>query len=123
MGISREYLTVTDLAERYHRTPQTITAWRKAGKGPKAVKIHGRILYPVSEVLRYEREELGDGAIGDGLFDELDRFAKLIGLHLGAESIRRLGRVITSLEAEELNEDDGASVSGEGTLTTGHGVA
>jgi hypothetical protein len=111
---SQAYLTEQSLAERYHRSPQTIARWRKAGRGPKAVKIGGRILYAVSEVQKFEREEATDAGVAPDLHDELDRFAKLIGLHLSADSILQLGRVITNLEAEELTES---------TDTTDIGVA
>ena len=62
--------------------------------------------------VKFEREEATDAGVAPDLMGELDRFAKLIGLHLSADSITRLGQVITNLEAEELTEDDDSTAAG-----------
>lgn len=50
------YFTTKELAERY-RTPQsTIRYWRHVGYGPKGVKVGRKVLYPESEVQRFDQE-------------------------------------------------------------------
>jgi len=51
-----EYLTTDEVAERYRTTAPTIRYWRMIDYGPKGVKIGRRVLYPVSEVKRFETE-------------------------------------------------------------------
>lgn len=89
MNQSEAYLTGQGLAERYHRSAQTIARWRKAGKGPKPVKIGGRILYPIADVLRFEQEEAAAEDIA-----------------VSSDPRSAAGRVVTSLPAGELAESD-----------------
>ena len=49
------YYTADDLAERYHVTKRCIYKWHVIGKGPKATRIEGRLLYAVKDVEDYER--------------------------------------------------------------------
>lgn len=52
-------LTPRELAERWSLTVGTITNWRVDGKGPKFIKLgNNRVVYPLSEVIRYESEKL-----------------------------------------------------------------
>jgi predicted DNA-binding transcriptional regulator AlpA len=55
---SREYLTLTEVAERYRTTPATVRYWRHCGRGPRGVRIGTRVLYPLSEIERFDRELL-----------------------------------------------------------------
>lgn len=55
--MANKHLTTNQLAERWHLTPLTLIRWRKAGKGPKWLKVGRRILYPVANVEEYENNE------------------------------------------------------------------
>jgi len=52
-----QYLTPQELSERYRGeiTVRTLANWRCLGVGPKFTKVGGRILYPLSEVIWWER--------------------------------------------------------------------
>ena len=62
MSENKKYLTPKELAERWSVSLHTLASWRKCsmGKGPKFVKIGG-VLYPLDEVIKYEREQLNKG--------------------------------------------------------------
>lgn len=49
------YLTVRDLAARWRTSPRTLERWRADGKGPAWVRLPGRVVYPLEDVLAYER--------------------------------------------------------------------
>lgn len=53
-------LTIDELVERWKGIikRQTLANWRSKGQGPSYQKIGGRVLYPLSEIERYERERL-----------------------------------------------------------------
>ncbi|WP_330246270.1 helix-turn-helix domain-containing protein [Streptomyces sp. NBC_00562] len=50
-----QYLTTTEVAERYRTAESTVRYWRQIGKGPRGIKIGKRVLYPEAELLRYEQ--------------------------------------------------------------------
>ena len=52
--------TIDELVERWKGLikRQTLANWRSKGQGPSYQKIGGRVLYPLSEIERYERERL-----------------------------------------------------------------
>jgi len=53
-----EYLTAAELIERWRRqvSASTLANWRSERKGPPFVKIGGRILYPLADVIAYEAQ-------------------------------------------------------------------
>jgi DNA-binding transcriptional MerR regulator len=52
-----EYLTITEVAERYRTTVATVRTWRKSGSyGPRGVKVGTRVLYSASEIKRFDEE-------------------------------------------------------------------
>jgi phosphatidylserine decarboxylase len=53
---SAEFLTVDQLAERWlgQVTKATLATWRSRGNGPAFVKVGGRVLYRLADVLSYE---------------------------------------------------------------------
>ena len=55
-----EYLQPRELAARWRGvvTLSTLDNWRSQNRGPRFVKIGGRVLYPVAEVEAYERRNL-----------------------------------------------------------------
>lgn len=57
--IVNEYLTVDDLAKRWHKNKFTIYHWQKTKKGfPKANRIFNNILFKIQDVINYEKEVL-----------------------------------------------------------------
>lgn len=54
------YLRPRELAERWLGvvTMSTLDNWRSQKRGPRFVKIGGRVLYPIDEVVAYERRNL-----------------------------------------------------------------
>lgn len=53
-------LTIDELVERWKGLikRQTLANWRSKGQGPSYQKIGGRVLCPLPEIERYERELL-----------------------------------------------------------------
>lgn len=52
---SSEYLTATQLAQRWGLHPTTLQRWRNKGQGPMYFRTPGFVLYPLAEVERYEQ--------------------------------------------------------------------
>ena len=54
----KEFYTPAELAARYKQqiATRTLANWRSAGIGPPFTKVGGRILYPVSDILEWERK-------------------------------------------------------------------
>jgi hypothetical protein len=50
------YLTLTEVAERYRKTPATIRYWRHTGYGPKGVRVGTTVLYPQDEIDKFDEE-------------------------------------------------------------------
>ncbi len=48
------YETTAEVATRFRTTPGTVRYWRHVGYGPKGLKVGKRVLYPRSEVRRFE---------------------------------------------------------------------
>lgn len=53
-------LTPKNLADRWNMKPKTLKDWRWQGRGPKFIKIGGRVLYRLMDVEDYETENLHD---------------------------------------------------------------
>lgn len=53
----KEFFTPAEVAARYKNTitTRTLANWRSSGNGPVFSKIGGRILYPVKDLLEWER--------------------------------------------------------------------
>ena len=51
-----DYLTLTEVAERYRTTEATVRYWRRNGDGPKGVKLGTRVLYPRAAIEQFDRE-------------------------------------------------------------------
>lgn len=52
-----KFLTLKQLAARWCMEPGTLRNWKSQGKGPKAIKIGGKVLYPVGNIEEYENEK------------------------------------------------------------------
>jgi hypothetical protein len=50
------YLTTEDVALKYRTQPATVRYWRHIGYGPRGVRVGRRVLYPESEVERFDAE-------------------------------------------------------------------
>lgn len=55
----KHYLTTKELAYRWRLQIKTLHNWRAQMKGPKFVKIMGKVLYEVEEVEKWEVNETG----------------------------------------------------------------
>lgn len=56
--MSEAYLTTAEVAEYYRTVPGTVRWWRHKGYGPKGVRVGRRVLYPESEIRRFDAEML-----------------------------------------------------------------
>jgi predicted site-specific integrase-resolvase len=52
---SSDYLTATQLCQRWGVCRDTLLRWRKTGKGPAYFRTPGFVLYPLAEVEQYEQ--------------------------------------------------------------------
>ena len=52
----QRYLTVPEVADHYRTSEGTVRYWRHVGYGPNGVKVGTRVLYPASEIDRFDRE-------------------------------------------------------------------
>jgi hypothetical protein len=55
-----DYLTPQQVRDRYQGriSLQTLANWRYQGTGPQYLKLGGRVLYPLAELLAWERERI-----------------------------------------------------------------
>lgn len=51
-----QFLTTAEVAKRYRTAEGTVRYWRHVGYGPKGVRAGRRVLYPLAELARFERE-------------------------------------------------------------------
>jgi len=52
------------LAERWLISPRTLEQWRWQGKGPRFLKLGGRVLYRVADVEAYEAARVHANTVG-----------------------------------------------------------
>ena len=50
-----------ELARRWRISPRTLERWRCAGTGPAWLRLNGRVLYRLEDVLAFERARLRRG--------------------------------------------------------------
>ena len=50
-----EVFTTQQLADRWKIRTQTLQKWRVANEGPRYIKIGGRVMYRIDEIIRYEQ--------------------------------------------------------------------
>ena len=53
-------LSQIELAARWRISPRTLERWRWIGDGPRFMKLGGRVIYRVEDVLAFEQQELRD---------------------------------------------------------------
>lgn len=52
------HLNQRELAERWNISARTLERWRWLGKGPRYLKIGGRCVYALADVVAFEAEQL-----------------------------------------------------------------
>lgn len=53
-----EYLTTAEVARLFRTSPSSVREWRQKGAGPVGIRFGRRVLYPVPEIVRFQREQL-----------------------------------------------------------------
>lgn len=53
-------LSQIELAARWRISPRTLERWRWIGDGPRFMKLGGRVIYRLEDVLAYEHQERRD---------------------------------------------------------------
>jgi predicted site-specific integrase-resolvase len=59
------FLLERELAQRWRISVRSLQRWRQEGSGPTWLKIQGRVIYPLSEVLDWE-QGARQGAVRQG---------------------------------------------------------
>ena len=62
--MTSRHLNQTELAERWDLSPRTLEQWRWQGKGPRYLKIGGRVVYPIVEIEAFEAASLHANTVG-----------------------------------------------------------
>ena len=68
-----QHLDQKDLAERWLISPRTLEQWRWQGRGPRYLKIGGRVIYRLSDIEAFEAVSLHANTNGpvNGTTDEV----------------------------------------------------
>ncbi len=61
--MKENHLNKYELAKRWNLVPRTVDRWRAEGIGPRFMKLGGRILYRLEDVIAYEKDHIRDGVI------------------------------------------------------------
>lgn len=56
--MSTIYMSSHQLAQRWCMSPKTLERWRWEGNGPQHLKVGGKVLYPIADVVAFEQEGL-----------------------------------------------------------------
>lgn len=59
-----KHLNQVELARRWGLSHRTLERWRWRGEGPDFMKLGGRVVYRLDDVLAYERDRLRRAAAG-----------------------------------------------------------
>jgi len=59
-----QHLDQKGLAERWAVSPRTLEQWRWQGRGPRYLKIGGRVVYRLSDIEAFEAASLHANTIG-----------------------------------------------------------
>lgn len=62
-GHDEVFLTPEELSARYNKkiSVRTLANWRWQGKGPEYQKTGGKVLYPLSSIIEYEKKNRVNG--------------------------------------------------------------
>ena len=55
------HLTQGELAKRWRMSPRSLERWRAEGFGPEWIRLRGRVLYRIEDVVAFERARLRGG--------------------------------------------------------------
>ncbi|MDP2357727.1 MAG: helix-turn-helix domain-containing protein [Beijerinckiaceae bacterium] len=56
--MTTRHLSQIELATRWNISHRTLERWRWTGEGPQFVKLGGRVVYRLDDVLAYEAEQI-----------------------------------------------------------------
>jgi hypothetical protein len=56
--VSDPHLSQTELANRWQMSPRTLERWRFTGEGPRFMKIGGRVVYRLEDIVAFEALQL-----------------------------------------------------------------
>ncbi len=59
-----QHLDQKDLAKRWLMSPRTLEQWRWQGRGPRYLKIGGRVVYRLSDIEAFEAANLHANTVG-----------------------------------------------------------
>jgi hypothetical protein len=54
----QHHISQHNLARRWHLSPRTLERWRWTGKGPRFLKLGGRVVYRLEDIEVWEAERL-----------------------------------------------------------------
>jgi hypothetical protein len=54
----QHHISQYDLAARWHLSPRTLERWRWTGQGPRFLKLGGRVVYRVEDLVAWETARL-----------------------------------------------------------------
>ncbi|NOG71275.1 AlpA family transcriptional regulator [Roseicella sp. DB1501] len=57
-NLGHTHLTQSELAERWRLSTRTLEKWRQGRRGPRHLKLGGRVVYPLEEVEHFEATHL-----------------------------------------------------------------
>ncbi len=61
-----EHLDSKQLARRWNMSHRTLDRWRWQGKGPRFIKIGGRVVYRIKDIEEYENARLHSNTVYGG---------------------------------------------------------
>jgi Helix-turn-helix domain len=59
-----QHIDQKSLAQRWSLSPRTLEQWRWQGRGPRYLKIGGRVVYRLSDIEAFEAARLHSNTIG-----------------------------------------------------------
>ena len=59
-----QYLDEKELAARWLMAPRTLAQWRWQGRGPRYLKIGGRVIYRQPDINAFEAASLHENTVG-----------------------------------------------------------
>ena len=59
-GDFTRHLSTLELALRWNMSPRSLERWRQEGRGPRYIKLPGKVVYRLVDVEAFEAERTGD---------------------------------------------------------------
>ncbi|AMS42471.1 helix-turn-helix transcriptional regulator [Aminobacter aminovorans] len=57
------HLNQVELSRRWKLSPRTLERWRWLGQGPRYLKVGGRVVYRLEDVIEFEQQRLHEAEI------------------------------------------------------------